>query len=353
MKAMLLPRATRAHLLSGEAWVAYSALSRLGPSAETLSQGEAKAELEAARRASVASPLVQGLIHELKAWPGQPLASHKSAQQLFHRLAFAAELGLRRGDPGAEGIARAVMKHRSEEGPFDMPMNIGEAHGGSGEDQWAWALCDAPVTLRALARMGWAEEPSLRAAVDHLVGLRREIGWPCASSKSLGFRGPGKKSDPCPYATLVMLELLLENAGTELKDLREAIDGAAECLLDLWEHSREEHPYIFYMGDDFRKLKAPLLWYDLLHVLEALSKVEGIREDRRLGEMLDILQSKAGDDVLFRPESVYLAWKALDFGQKKEASPYLSAIALGILHRTGRLRALSDEKAAPLGAAFT
>jgi hypothetical protein len=214
-------------------------------------------------------------------------------------------------------------------------MNIGAAHGGSGEDQLAWALCDAPVTLRALARMGWAEEPRLKAAVDYLVALRMERGWPCAVSKSLGgFRGPGKKGDPCPYATLVMLELLLE-----LPSYRDspAVSAGADCLLGLWERSRDEHPYIFYMGDDFRKLKAPLIWYDLLHVLEALSKVEGIRKDRRLGEMLDILQEKADARLLFTPESAYMAWKGQDFGQKKEASPYLSAIALGILSRTGRL----------------
>jgi hypothetical protein len=37
------------------------------------------------------------------------------------------------------------------------------------------------------------------------------------------------------------------------------------------------------------------------------------------------------------PESVYQAWKGYDFGQKKTASPYLSAVALGILVRCGRV----------------
>jgi hypothetical protein len=183
--------------------------------------------------------------------------------------------------------------------------------------------------------MGYAEDPAVRKASDHLVGLRIERGWPCAVSKSLGgFRGPGRKADPCPYATLVMLELLLElpkyRGGPELR-------SAADCLLGLWERSREEHPYIFYMGNDFRKLKAPMLWYDLLHVLDALSRVAAIRKDKRLGEMLDLLESKAGPELLFTPESVYQAWKGRDFGQKKLPSPYITALALGILARTGRI----------------
>lgn len=335
-----IPEATLERLLSAEPWTAYSAHARLGGPG-----GEARAE--ELRKASVASPLVRGLVDELGDWPGKSLASHKSAEQLFHKLSLAAELGLRRGDPGANAIAAKAMKHRSAEGPFGQFMNMdaarssvnGSARGGSGENLWTWALCDAPVVLRALARMGWADAPGFAESVDYLAGLERaEGGWPCAVSKSLGsFRGPGKKGDPCPYATLVMLELLLD-----LPERRAdpAIGRAADCLLGLWERSREDHPYIFYMGTDFRKLKAPLIWYDLAHVLEALTKVPGLEKDKRLSDMLDVLEAKAQPDLLFTPESAYQTWKAYDFGQKKESSPYLSAIALGILARAGRVTAM-------------
>jgi hypothetical protein len=329
-----IPKETLDRFLAAEPWTAYAATSRLGGPAPA-------ARLEELRRASVASPLVRGLVKELGAWPGKAISSHKSAEQLFHKLALAAELGLRRGDPGADAVAAKVMKHRSAEGPFGLQMNINPAHGGSGENLWAWALCDAPVTLHALARMGWASEPALVESVDYLAGLERpEGGWPCAVSKSLGsFRGPGRKGDPCPYATLVMLELLLDLPGRADAPAADApaVRRAADCLLGLWERSREAHPYIFYMGDDFRKLKAPLIWYDLLHVLEALTKVPGIAKDKRLADMLDVLEAKAGPDLLFTPESVYQAWKSYDFGQKKGPSLYLSAVALGILARAGRL----------------
>jgi hypothetical protein len=41
-------------------------------------------------------------------------------------------------------------------------------------------------------------------ALRHLLSLVRENGWPCAVSASLGnFRGPGRRGDPCPYATFL------------------------------------------------------------------------------------------------------------------------------------------------------
>ena len=46
------------------------------------------------RRAMLADPQVQGLLGELAGWPGKVVSSHKSAGQPFHKLTFAADLGL-------------------------------------------------------------------------------------------------------------------------------------------------------------------------------------------------------------------------------------------------------------------
>jgi len=54
-----------------------------------------------------------------------------------------------------------------------------------------------------------------------------------------------------------------------------------ETLLTLWKGSFTQHLYMFYMGTDFRKLKAPFVWYDLLHVLDVFSRFAWVREDER------------------------------------------------------------------------
>jgi hypothetical protein len=90
---------------------------------------------------------------------------------------------------------------------------------------------------------------------------------------------------------------------------------------------------MFYMGTDFRKLKVPFVWYDLLHVLDVLTRFLWLREDARLLDMLNILKSKV--DVLgrFTLESIWTAWKDWEFGQKKAPSRWLTLLAWRILGR--------------------
>jgi hypothetical protein len=107
----------------------------------------------------------------------------------------------------------------------------------------------------------------------------------------------------------------------------------AETLLSLWQDSAERHPYQFYMGMDFRKLKVPLIWYDLMHVLDVLSCFPWLARDARLHEMLDVVTSKADAQGRFTPESVWTAWRAWDFGQKQAPSRWLSLLAWRIIQR--------------------
>jgi hypothetical protein len=163
------------------------------------------------------------------------------------------------------------------------------------------------------------------------VGLVRENGWPGVVSKELGkFRGPGRKDDPCPYATLVMLKMLSQfGQWTNSSE----VHVGAESLLGLWEKSLELHPYMFYMGTDFRKLKAPFVWYDILHVLDVLSQFGWLRNDSRLKEMSYLVKSKANTEGRYTPESEWKAWKEWEFGQKKQPSRWLTFLVLRILLR--------------------
>ena len=161
----------------------------------------------------------------------------------------------------------------------------------------------------------------------------RDNGWPCVVSKELGsFRGPGRKDDPCPFATLAMLKAL-----AEFEDLRDGPEcrAGAEALLALWADSRSRHPYQFYMGTDFRKLKAPFVWYDLLHVLDVLSRFPWLAGDSRLLDMVDVLAGKMDAQGRFTAESVWTWWKDWEFGQKREPSRWVTLLAWRILRLRG------------------
>jgi len=311
-------------LLEGPAWVQYCARVDL------LGQSESEAEVRAARQAMLANPQVRGLLAELAEWPGEVLASHKSAGLLMHKLAFVADLGLKADDPGIKKIITRIFKHQSADGPFQMPMNISESYGGSGQDMWGWALCDAPVTLFGLLKLGLGGDPRVQKSVEHLMGLVRDNGWPCAVSPELGkWRGPGRKDDPCPYANLSMLKAL---AQTDWKD-SPATRAGAETALGLWAESRERHPYMFYMGTDFRKLKAPFIWYDILHLLNVLTQFPWLKGDTRLKEMIETMRAKADGQGRYTPESIWKAWSDWDFGQKKTPSRALTFFVQRVLMR--------------------
>jgi hypothetical protein len=104
------------------------------------------------------SPEIKSLVAGLQDWPGSVLTSHKNAGHLIPKLAFLADLGVRKDDPGVGEIVGKIFRHRSPQGFFQVLMNIPSKFGGLGTNHFAWALCDAPVTLYSLARMGFQED---------------------------------------------------------------------------------------------------------------------------------------------------------------------------------------------------
>ena len=228
-------------------------------------------------------------------------------------------------------IIPRILKHQSAQGPFQVLMNIPVHFGGTGKDEFAWALCDAPLVTYALLKFGLQDDPQAQAAVQHLTSFVRENGFPCAVSPELGkFRGPGRKDDPCPFANLAMLKVLAQVPKWRNS---KASHVAVETLLSLWETRRERHPYMFFMGTDFSKLKAPLVWYDILHVLDVLTQFPFARSDPRLQAMVKIIESKADAQGRFTPESVWTAWQGWEVGQKKAPSYWLTFLAQRILKR--------------------
>ncbi|MBA3075549.1 MAG: hypothetical protein FP831_18275 [Anaerolineae bacterium] len=296
---------------------------------DILHLAETDQSVVAARKAMLENPMIKDLIIELTNWPGTILVSHKSAGHALHKLVFLADIGLKFNDPGMDELTNRVMEHQDPDGPFQIMTNIPTHFGGTGEDVWAWALCDAPSILYALVKFGLGDDPRVKNGIGYLMQLVRENGWPCACSTQQGtFRGPGRKSDPCPYANLIMVKLL---AATPDFFNSEACHQGAESLLHCWAERLTYHPYIFYMGNDFSKLKAPLVWFDIIHVSYVLSQLSWLKDDPRLAEMKAIIAQKADANGRFTPESIWTAWKQWDFGQKKVPSPYLTYLATKIL----------------------
>lgn len=312
-------------LCESEPWVEYR--TRV----ELMGQPETHLLVQAARQRMVDHPRIKGLITELQSWPGQKVSSHKKADLFMHKLVFLADLGITVSDQGMDTVVSRILAHQSKEGPFQVMMNIPPSIGGSGKDELAWALCDSPLIVYALIKMGLDTHPQVQHAFEAMLHFVQPNGWPCVVSPEMGkFHGPGRKGEPCPYATLIMLKL-----HTVLPGYSESEPAviAGKSLLRAWRDRQSYHPFIFYMGTDFCKLKAPFVWYDILHVSDVLSRLPMFRKEPEYIEMMDVIRQKSDDQGKYTPESIWLAWKEWDFGQKKMPSAWLTFLATRILQR--------------------
>lgn len=269
---------------------------------------------------------IKTFLHDITNYHNTLVSNHKNPELPIYKLIFLLDIGLDCSVPEIRIAVSEIMMHKDNNGVYQSLTNIPKHFGGSGEDTFGWCLCDAPLLLHVLLKAGIDYEIHIKKGVDFLSSLFSDNGFPCVVSSEHGkFRGPGRKDDCCPYATLIMLDLLMDVPETKYKD---AINKLANVLLTLWENSQNSHPYMFYMGTDFRKLKAPSIWYDIVSVVNVLNKCETIRNDKRYIEMLSIIQSKQAKDGFFTPESIYQKLKGWEFGQKKIPSPYLSYLCL-------------------------
>ena len=313
-------------LESDKPWTRYRTLVDL------LDRPEENPEVQAARQEMLAHPWVQALIAETAAWPGYPLKRHNDAKHILYKFSTLADLGVRANDPGVAAGVAAVLAHQSTEGAFQGLVNIPKAFGGSGEDAWTWISCDAPTLLYSLLAMGLTGDERVRRAVDHLAGLVEDNGWRCAAAPELGkFKGPGRKADPCPIANVYALKALSQVP--ELLDNPAARSGA-EMLLGHWERQDERKFYLFGIGTDFRKLKYPFVWYNILHVVDVLSRFPFVHTDPRFREMVDAITVQADEERRYTARSMYRAWKGWSFADKKHPSPWLTFLVLRVGKRT-------------------
>ena len=314
-------------MLHGPAWIRYNVFITL------LDIKREDPRVISAYNNMLIDPNIISLLADVQDWEHVLLKRHNDASHPIHKLSFLADIKISRQEIDIQSTIKKILRHKSEEDPFQILSKYPTNFGGSGVDEWLWCLCDAPLTIYILIKFGLGNNEVVLSAFRYLDSLIRENGWPCAACKSLGkFRGPGKKTDPCPYANLLMLKT---NAILNDPSYEKNINIGIETILGLWEHSREKRPYLFKMGTDFRKLKVPFIWYDILHVLDVLSQYKQAHSDTRFQSMLNVIRSKTGPEFRYTSESIWTKWKGWEFCQKREPSMWVTFSILRILKRIG------------------
>jgi hypothetical protein len=307
---------------SNEPWTRYRTLLDLErlPS-ENDQVGRAKLDL-------VEHPRVRALTARASEWPGYPLRRHNDAGHPIYAISTLADFGLHKDDPGIGSLGDAILEHFDGE-QFEtllwLPRFLTKEDDA---ERWSWMLCDAPTLLYALLSFGYGSESTVQGAARALADRLEDNGWRCGAAASLPkFSGPGRKADTCPMATTYALKALsLLSPGASL-------DPAVDALLEHWEHQEDYKLKMFGIGTDFRKLKYPFVWYDILHVADVLSRYPPAIADRRFAEMVAQITAQAGDDGRYRAGSMYRSWNEWSFADKTDASPWLTFLVLRIQTR--------------------
>ena len=310
---------------SGEPWTRYRTLVDL------LGETEDSREVSKARQEMLDHPQVRELVDIARTWPGYPLKRHNDARHPLYAISTLADFGAKSGDPGIGEVVESVQKHRSPQGMFETKVLIPQAFGGSGQEDWTWMLCDSPTLLYSLHLFGGIDKEYLSESVESLSKLAADNGWHCGVSPELGqFKGPGRREDPCPMANVYALKTLSVFEDFDEKSARKGTG----MLLQHWQLRKERKYFLFGMGTDFSKIKYPFIWYDILHVMEVLSRFSWTYQDPGYLEMLDVITRQANQDGMYTAGSMYMAWKGWSFADKKIPSPWLTFLVMRIEKRS-------------------
>jgi hypothetical protein len=278
-------------------------------------------------------PFIEENIDLLSGWNKEILKNHNSPKLLMHRLALLADLGVKADDKPIKPIIMQILENFDEKNIPQVLIELPKVFGGTGIPGMAWMLCDFPVILASLLKMG-IKNNKIKSTVLKLKEFARSNGYGCISSIPK-VRGPGKKDDFCPYANLVAAKAL---SGDSESINSKAAELACESLLYHWETKGQKKHYLFGIGTDFQKIKYPFVWYNILHMAEVLSRFKHIHKDKRFLEMTEVITGKADENLRFKPESIYMIHKTQDFGNKKEYSRIITLAVLKILKRMGKIK---------------
>jgi len=299
----------------------------------------------------LADPGTDALADRLGDWTaGADLSGHASPAFAPNLLTLLADMGVAGGDdPRVERVLDAMADHPLPDGRFASFARVR----GSTTATWGALLCDTHAITEVLLRYGRGADQRVARAldvmIDDLTDTPHGRAWPCRPDPASGFRGPGRKGDVCPQVTL---EALRAWSWVPVDRRPPEVLGAARVALGVWRGRATAKPYMFGHGYQFKVVKWPTTWYDVMTALDALGRFpqlwsgpEADPADRRsLAELMACLVAyNVAADGRVTPQSCYRGFEDYSFGQKKVPSPFATARVRQVLHR---LDALAPEAAA-------
>lgn len=291
----------------------------------------------------IADENVRALVGELPARLTAAVADHHSPLFLPNRLNLLADMGVTHGDfPAVDALLEALTATQDRTGRFRprATATSPQTHAG------ASPRCEHNAVTEVLLRFGLGHDPRVAKAVARLSSDIRTgnqgHGWCCTPEKRT-LSGLTRKLDVCPQ---IDLEGVRAFAMLPAHQRPRTARDAARTPLEIWRRRPQERPYQFGHGYQFKTVRWPSFWYDVLGVVDAVGRFpelwngpEAREEDRRaVAELAACLIAYNTDSQgRVKPRRVHRGYERFSFADKSAASPFATARVLAALVRVADL----------------
>ncbi len=318
----LLPTDPRIFLIeSGESFTVYRTLIDL------LDLPQDHSDVLKARQRMLKDPLVENLLNNLSDWEKDVVTGHNKADYLINQLWLLLDWGIAIDDDKRfkDAIDKIIAHQDQDLGQFLAYSRVYDRSTKTKHPMWTSALCDHNLIVSIFLLAGLENDNRVKKGLNRLNELLTETtqgwGWKCIPWLYQKTRGPGRVNDVCPMIVADALRgywLLSKNKWpTHLID-------AGKTLLNCWSRRTKEKPYIFGHGKRFRLPRAPFFWYNIGTILDATRHYPELVKTQAFRELVAVSLIEFPSNAQFIPKSVYLYFKDYSFGQKKQASPWMT-----------------------------
>lgn len=303
-------------------------------------------ELASAHGEVLAHPAVLALIGTLPSRVTPTSADHHSPLFLPNRLNLLADMGVRRGDfERVDALLEALADTQDGAGRFTPRTGPSSGHANVSP------RCEHNAVTETLLRFGLgADERVARGAARVVADLSTGAqgrGWCCVPEKR-SLRSRLTKLDICPQIDLEGLRSAAAAGATPAGGLLEA----ARTPLELWKRRSDERPYRFGHGYQFKTVRWPSFWYDVLRVVDTVGRFPELWRgpDARASDTQAIAELAAcliaynvDTDGRVTPRRVHRGYEGFSFGNKDAASAFATAQVLAALARVSDLADLMGQ----------
>lgn len=314
-------------LLSSNPWTKYASMVNL------LSVSPNSFEKKEAKKEFLEHPLIMDTIKETGQWLIQAATRNSDPNISYFKLRMLSDFGLSFNDPGIEHIIEKAVSHNTE-GMFavrgrtpDMQQQRKEnAASDPYADIWHISPCNSPIITYSLVKLGYMGEEVTRAVHSLCEKWDTPQGWFC---HFFFVEGQHKKLQAgCPMAGIMALDVF-----SLIPELKESIYARSAFEPILFHRDYGKTLYYFGRSKKFWTMKYPFVWYNALYLADVLTRFDFLKGNDLVKDLVEWIESCQDAQGRFKATSVFLPYKEWDFGNKKEASPWITYLCCSILKR--------------------